>query len=206
MHPEAITSQAKTILELLKAFPEFCLAGGTALALQIGHRISVDFDFFWEKSIPQGMISRVEEVFKGFDIQVSVNQPQQLTVLVNDVSISFIQYPFPIESKMVNYSGMKMASPSEIAVMKAYAMGRRATLKDYIDLYFILKSEAVDLKSLINFSEKKYGTEFNARLFLEQLVYSKDIEDAEIMFLEEKISREEIEKFFEKEIKNLYQR
>lgn len=206
MHPEAITSEAKIILERLKAFPEFYLAGGTALALQIGHRVSVDFDFFQRKPISKGMLSRIKEVFKGFNIEIIVNQPQQLTVLINGVNVSFIEYPFPMTSILVDYSGIKMAPCSEIAVMKVYAIGRRATLKDYIDLYFIIKNKILDLKNLINLSEKKYGREFNTRLFLEQLVYSKDIEDIEIRFLGGKVSKDDIEKFFEEEVKGFAQK
>jgi hypothetical protein len=206
MYPEAITSEAKIILERLKAFPEFYLAGGTALALQIGHRISVDFDFFQRKPIPKEMLSKIEEVFKGFDIEIIVNQPQQLTVLINGMNVSFIEYPFPMTSILVDYSGIEMASPSEIAAMKAYAIGRRATLKDYIDLYFIIKNKIFDLKGLVNLSEKKYGKEFNTRLFLEQLVYSKDIENIEIRFLKGKVSKDEIEKFFEQEVGNFAQK
>ena len=64
MHQEATTSEAKKIFNKLKNFPEFYLAGGTGMALQLGHRVSVDFDFFWGKEIPKGLLPKVQRIFK----------------------------------------------------------------------------------------------------------------------------------------------
>lgn len=203
MHPEAITSKAKRIFEKLKNFPDFYLGGGTALALQLGHRISVDFDFFWQKDIPRELLPKIKKVFAGSKIEVIINHLEQLTVIIDGISISFIKYPFPVVSKLVEYEGIKLLAALEIAAMKVYALGRRATLKDYVDLYFIFKEKVTSLEKIIKFCEKKYGQEFNPRLFLEQLIYSKDIEEMEIQFLKEGVNKLEIEKFFEKEIQKI---
>lgn len=80
---------------------------------------------------------------------------------------------------------------------------RQTNLKDYVDLYFLLKEGITNLEQIVELCEKKYGDEFNRRLFLEQMVYSKDIEEAEIQFLKERVDKLEIEKFFEEEIKKL---
>ena len=80
---------------------------------------------------------------------------------------------------------------------------RQTNLKDYVDLYFFVKEKVGTLEEVITLCEEKYGDEFNRRLFLEQLVYSRDIEEAEIHFLKEKIGKSEIENFFEEEIKKL---
>ena len=206
MHQEAITSKAKIVLEGLNKFSDFYLAGGTGLALQLGHRISVDFDLFWEKDIPKEALPKVRRVFKGQQIEVVVNHSEQLTVAVEGVMISFVKYSFPVFSKFIDYQGIKILSPLGIAAMKAFALGGRATLKDYVDLYFILKGKFSTLEEIIALCEKKFGNEFNRRLFLEQLVYSKDIKDieeTEIQFLKQKVKKSEIEKLFEKEIEKL---
>ena len=203
MHQEAITSKAKEIFNKLKNFPEFYLAGGTGLALQLGHRVSVDFDFFWGKDIPKGLLPKVQRVFKDFEKKIIINHPEQLTLTINGVDVSFIKYVFPVISKFIGYEGIKILPSKEIAAMKAYAMGRRATLKDYVDLYFIVKEKIISLEEIIVFSKKKYGKEFDPRLFLEQLIYSKDIEKIKIQFLKEKIDELKIERFFKKEIKKI---
>jgi len=193
-------------LERLKAFPEFYLAGGTALALQVGHRVSVDFDLFSEKPFAANLLSRIEEEFKGFNIEIIENQSKQIDVTINGVNLSFIQYPFPIKYIKDKDLGINIAPIAEIAAMKAYAIGRRATLKDYIDLYFIIKDQFISLKNLIELCEKKYGREFNARLLLGQLVYTKDIDMVDITFLGDATTKEIIQSFFEKEISGILEK
>jgi len=203
MYPEALTLKAKRIFNKIGNFPKFYLAGGTGLALQLGHRISVDFDLFWQKEIPKNLFSQIKRIFKDSKIEVIVNHPEQLTVTIEDIHLTFAKYPFPVISKFITYKGIKILPALEIAAMKAYALGRRATLKDYVDLYFVMKEKITTLKKIIKFCGRKYGKEFDPRLFLEQLIYSKDIEEIEIQFLKKKVSREEIERFFEKKIKKM---
>ena len=203
MHPEAITSEAKKVFEKLKNFSDFYLAGGTGLALQIGHRVSVDFDFFSNNYISEDLLSRIEEVFKDSDIKIIINQPEQLTVLIDGVNLSFIYYPFPVFSGPIDYQGIKILPSLEIASMKAYTLGRRATLKDYIDLYFVVKEKIGTLEEIIELCEKKHGEKFDPRLFLEQLIYLEDVEPMKIQFLRETVSQREIQDFFEKQIKKI---
>lgn len=96
-----------------------------------------------------------------------------------------------------------MLPVSIIAVMKAYALGRRATYKDYVDLYFILREGHTSLTSIIRTTKRIYGDEFGVRLFLEQLVYLKDVREEAIRFLKKPPTKTEIEKFFRQEIKKM---
>jgi len=203
MHQEVIILEARKIFERLKNFSDFYLAGGTGLALQLGHRISIDFDLFWAKYIPENLLEKVRRIFKEGKIKIIVNHPEQLTVTISGINLTFAHYPFPVISKLISYRGIKILPALEIAAMKAYALGRRATLKDYVDLYFLLKEKVVTLEKIIAFCKKKYVRDFDPRLFLEQLIYSKDIEKMEIQFLKEKVNKLKIEKFFEKEIKKI---
>ena len=90
-----------------------------------------------------------------------------------------------------------------IAVMKAYALGHRATYKDYVDLYFILREKHCSLDWIIHTAKKVYGDEFGIRLFLEQFVYLKDVRETPMRFLKKPVVKAEIEKFFRQEIKKI---
>jgi hypothetical protein len=203
MHLEAIELEQKRVFQKLKSFSGFYLVGGTALALQIGHRISVDFDLFSNKEIPRNLIKKVKRVFEGFDIKVIINNPDQLAVKINNVKIDFVNYPFAPILGFISFQGINILKVPEIAAMKAHTLDRRPALKDYVDLYFILKEKHLDLKKIINLADKKYREEFNARLFLEQLIYLEDVRDAKINFLERAVSKKELQEFFEKEIKKI---
>ena len=200
MHPEALSDKGKEILSKLKNFSDFYLAGGTALALQIGHRKSVDFDFFSEKEISKNLLNEVKKIFSQNSLSPSVNNPDELTVFIDGTKITFLKYPFPMVSKQIIYEGIKLLSVKEIAATKAYTIGRRGSYKDYIDLYFVILEKHSDLNGIIELAEKKYGGEFNSRLFLEQLVYLEDIKDTEIVFLKSSVEKKEAEDFFQKKI------
>lgn len=204
MHPEALDKNSRSILIELQKFPEFYLAGGTALALQIGHRISVDFDFFSEEKIEKALLQKVTRVFPKTRIGISVNNPDELTIFINEVKVTFLRYPFPLLLDQVIYEGVRLLSVREIATTKAYTIGRRGSYKDYIDLYYIFSEHHAMLKEIIGLAEQKYGGEFNARLFLEQLIYLSDVEDTEIKFLREgPADKAAVENFFTAEIKKL---
>src|SRR6056297_2880899 len=176
MHPEALTKQGKQILPRLSEFEDFYLAGGTGLALQIGHRISEDFDLFTKSYIPDNFLEHVEEVFSDHSVSPSVNNPDELTVFVGETKVTFLRYPFPVVGSKKNYEGVSLLEAKEIAATKAYTIGRRGSYKDYVDLYFCLRGEYTTIGEIIDIARQKYGEKFNARLFLEQLIYYEDIE------------------------------
>jgi len=203
MHPEAITSKQKIIFRKLKDFSGYYLAGGTALALQIGHRVSVDFDFFSQGEIPTSLLLKVEKIFKDSKREIIVNNSEQLTVKIYGINLTFVKYPFPLIFKLKEYQGVKMLGVEEIAATKAYVLGRRATMKDYVDLYFILKDKRISLKELIKICQKKYGNNFEPRLFLEQLIFMGDVRKMTIRFLGKQVRKEEMLAFFEQNIRKI---
>lgn len=177
--------------ELAKAF---YLAGGTGLALQLGHRKSLDLDFFQKElreTIPAAALSRkIELVFAAADAKPELREAGQTIWSISGTKVAFIAYPFPLLHPLIDagaispaLAGIALASPREIAAMKAYALGRRATARDYVDLYFILQSEAVTLDDIIEDASRKYVIEgeglFSTRLFLEQLSYTRDLDDSD---------------------------
>lgn len=203
MHPEVLSDKGREIFPALKNFKDFYLAGGTGLSLQIGHRISIDFDLFSSKEIPKSLLDKARKVFSGKSVIPSVNNTDELTVFIDDIKVTFLKYPFPVLFNLVDYKGVKLLNLKEIAVTKAYTIGRRGSYKDYIDLYFVIKENYSSLNEIIEIAEKKYKEEFNSRLFLEQLIYFEDIEDIEIIFLKDRVDKHEVEKFFEERVKEI---
>ena len=203
MYLEAINSKRQKIFQKLKNFPQFYLAGGTALALQIGHRMSDDFDLFTEKDIPADLLEKVEKIFKDSKINIITNHSEQLSLIVDQTKVDFIKYPFSLILDLTEYEKVKIIKILETAAMKAYTIGRRATYKDYIDLYFILSEKHSSLPEIIKISKEKFKEHFDPRLFLEQLVYLEDIQEGPIQFLKKKVGKKELEDFFQEEIKRI---
>lgn len=128
---------------------EYCLAGGTGLALQMKHRRSNDLDFLLidhnETVNAPSVISTLEKTFPNTPCRVNLQESTQLDLTLSGIKLTFLAYPFPLINPPVKGDKLApflkrilLASPSEIALMKAYSIGRRATFRDYIDLYILL--------------------------------------------------------------------
>ena len=203
MHSEVLTKKAEKLFSCFSVFKNFYLAGGTALAFQLGHRTSIDFDFFSEKPITKNLLKTIERAFRGIHLEVRVNNKDELTFFADEVKITALHYPFPLLLPLVKFRNIRVASSKEIALMKAYTIGRRGSFKDYIDLYFILKEKVAGLPEIVDGAGKKFKSAFDVRLFLEQLLYFEDLRDTKIEFLKRRVGMEEMKKFFEEEIKNI---
>lgn len=201
MRLEAIKLKSRPIFEALAEFEGFYLAGGTALALQIGHRISVDFDLFSEVARPENLLDKVHSVFRASSVKTIINTVRQLTLNIDGVQLTFLTYPFPILLPLVQSNFISLLAVPEIAAAKAYALGRRATFKDYVDLYFVVKEGWSGITGIIDLAEKKYQDAFNRKLFLEELVYLRDIATVELEFLKKPITKERIERLFREKIR-----
>jgi len=201
----------------------FYLAGGTGLALQLQHRKSLDLDFFQaslSERIPLQKITReLGQVFGERSLKQVSRQSDQVIWDVLGTKVSFIAYPFRLLEPLVDagefsrhLAGVRLAAPKEIAMMKAYALGRRATFRDYVDLYFVIKEGYASLNDIIASAEEKFVLDneklFSTRLFLEQLAYTKDLEDLDAalnLLFDRKVSAEEITAFLKKETSRFIQ-
>jgi hypothetical protein len=192
------------ILPLLKKFKaDFYLAGGTGLALQIGHRDSIDFDFFSLKNLDTGKLyAQIKKIFVGHKILKVQEEKNTLTVFIDDsIKISFFSYPYKLIGKLVDEENFRIASVEDIAVMKLAAIVSRATNKDYIDLYFILQKTA--LKELLKKMEKKLP-DLDSNLVLKSLVYFTDVIKEPIKFKNGRnIDFSTIKKFIETEVRKI---
>ncbi len=206
MRYEAITLETKKLLSELTKFKlldNFCLVGGTALALQIGHRISVDLDWFARKPLPKNLLKLLQEFLPKSKIEVDVLKQEELTVRINGVQATFFYYPFSWTEQPKKQENFNLATILQIAAMKAQTINRRAAFKDYVDLYYILKQKHVELNQLLNVAKKTFAEEFNKRLFLEQLVFMEDIAESGVNFLNPKVTKTEIQNFFESLVKTV---
>ena len=174
MRKEVLTENQISLSFMLQIFSEnFGLVGGTAIALQIGHRHSIDFDLFTNKPFSNFNIKKriskyrkIKNVFKDED--------GHYTFIIDDVQFTFFYYPYKLNFSKKFEDIIKMPDILTLAAMKAFTLGRRAKWKDYVDLYFIMK----DYHSLEEISEKArriFGLEFNEKLFRSQLSYFQDI-------------------------------
>lgn len=162
------------MLSLIKQFsPDYYLVGGTALALQYGHRSSLDFDLFTTKPFETQPILR--KIRKNHIInQIHIDELNQLTLMVDQIKMTFYQYEYPVVHNEKFEDIITMPDDLSIAAMKAFALGRRSKWKDYVDLYFVLKQHS--LQEIIDQAHKYYGEgEFSDKLFRGQLDFHRDI-------------------------------
>lgn len=175
MHKEILSEKQLELLPLVKKFiREYYLVGGTAIALHIGHRRSIDFDLFKKSSINhKNNLAKINQ--SGFHCLVTRRVTEQMNLTINEVKFTFYEYPFEIDARIKFEDKVRMPSLLDLAAMKAYALGRRSKWKDYVDLYFIIK----DFYSLKQISEKAnqiFGQLFSEKLFRAQLSYHADID------------------------------
>ncbi|PIZ65726.1 hypothetical protein CO051_06195 [Candidatus Roizmanbacteria bacterium CG_4_9_14_0_2_um_filter_39_13] len=177
MHREILTKKQRELLPLIQSLSyEFGLVGGTAVALQIGHRESIDFDLFKQGKLE--ILSIRKRVTATFPItQVRVENPTEYTIKVNNVQMTFYNYPFPIEYTVKFNDTIKIPDLLTLAAMKAFALGKRAKWKDYVDLYFIFQFHS--LREIVNKAQNIFKNEFSEKLFREQLSYYQDIDYSE---------------------------
>jgi len=174
MHNEILTKEQVALLPLLKIFSNnFRLVGGTAIALHIGHRRSIDFDLFSFKSFGNRALRRKIENFAKID-QVIVDRAGEFTFLCNGVKLTFYHYFFDIEYKENFDNIINMPDLLILAAMKAHALGGRAKWKDCVDLFFIIKNFH-KVAEITKKAKYLFQGEFNEKLFRIQLSYFDDI-------------------------------
>ena len=156
---------------------EYYLVGGTAIALHIGHRRSVDFDMFKPTSLNHKKnLDRIAA--SGFGYKVTRRVSAQMTLIVKDVKLTFFQYPFPVVPEDGFGNAVRMPSLLSLAAMKAYALGRRSKWKDYVDLYFLL-TRHFSLNEVVEKAVGIFGDLFSEKLFRAQLSYYADVDYTE---------------------------
>ena len=180
----------------------FYLAGGTALSLQLGHRRSVDLDFFSPTEDIPTIRTVLEESLAVFHPTLADSAWGNLVYLAEDVRIGFYGYGFPLVAPLVESENLRLASVEDIALMKLDALLSRATRKDFYDLYFICQK--ISLRHLFDLAPQKYS---NVRDFevqtVKRLVYFENAEADVDPVLLQPVSWQTVKDYFTRQAKEI---
>ena len=162
-HPDALSKELQAVLRLMSPFMSdrgIYLGGGTALAVYLGHRVSVDLDWFTEKPLHDPMNFSQELKAGGIPLVVSQVDRGTLHGSVHGINVSFLEYRYPLLVPATHWPEFHclLASPDDIACMKLSAIAQRGSKKDFIDLYGILKT-AHKLGEVLELYKKRYAIE-----------------------------------------------
>ncbi len=198
MHYEILDKKRIEFLHKLKTIAKdpWYLAGGTALALHLGHRDSIDFDFFQFGSFnPDTTQEEIERVFIDETIIVIDKQKNTLSLLVDGVNISFMTFPYSMVNDFEYGEYCNVASVLDIGCMKLNAITSRSVLKDYIDLYEIFKQYS--FAELVNACSIKMPS-LDENVMRKALIYFDDILMEEVIFKSGfKVTLDDIKKKFQ---------
>jgi hypothetical protein len=178
MHLNILSDKQNELLSFVSNFRRnYYLVGGTAIALHIGHRRSIDYDLFTDKTINKTLIKK-----KVFDLKFSkqtlFEDIDQMHFLINDVKITFFNYPYPVKHNEMVKRYISIPTLLSLSAMKAFALGRRAKWKDYVDLYFIINGN-YSIKDISAEAKQIFGDLFSEKLFREQMAFHEDIDYSE---------------------------
>ncbi|MCF8365833.1 MAG: nucleotidyl transferase AbiEii/AbiGii toxin family protein [Bacteroidales bacterium] len=195
LHTDTVDDSTLELIRQLQSDPvmqDFILVGGTALSLQIGHRISVDIHFFTQNEFNnQEMLEHLEQ---NYGFQEQYRSMNTLKGIINGVFVDLLRHDYKYIAGHLLVEGIKMASKQDIAAMKVNAItGNGSRVKDFIDIYFLLKE--FSFSQIIEFYKTKYDTrnDFHA---IKSLTYFEDIvaEEWPNMILEKGLSLKDIKR------------
>ncbi len=203
MFEQAIESGAKKQLALLKKtgiFDDVYLAGGTALALWLGHRISYDLDFFTATSFDRDrFLQKLTEI--GF--KLDQESWGTLSGRLQKTKFSLFVYEYPLIDETSKYQGVDVAGLRDLAAMKITAISSRGTKRDFVDLYYL--KDKFSVEEMIGFYDKKFRKLDTSRThLLKSLNYFKDAEgDPEPNMLKSDYSWKKVKDFFTQEAQKI---
>ena len=200
LHYETIIPETHSLLEKLSTLPvleDARLVGGTALALQLGHRTSVDLNFF-------GRINADSEDLR--DILREVGRVEVASVSkninifwINGVKVDMVNYPYPWLDLPIVEDGVRLASLNDIAAMKISAIVNRGTKKDFIDLYTLLQHFALD--EILDMYSRKYS-DGSLFIVMKSLTYFDDAETDPMPNVLNDTTWETVKDFLRKVVRN----
>jgi hypothetical protein len=204
-HWEAIPPLLQEILQELGRQPfiaRFYLAGGTALALQLGHRLSVDLDFFSESDElePESQQEIVNALQKRFSLEVDRGGLASLLIAIEGSYVGFFGYSYPLLAPTVIVTGVRAAGLLDIGLMKMDAVAGRGSRKDFYDLYFL--AQQIPIEEMLNQGKRKYPQvrDFGMMVLTALADFSAAEEQADIDTTP-RVSWQDIKQFFTEEIR-----
>lgn len=180
----------------------FYLAGGTALSLQLGHRLSVDLDFFTPTEDVPAIRPALEKSLVSFHPILADSAWGNLAYLVRDIRVGFYGYGYELVAPLAEGENARLASLEDIALMKLDALLARAARKDFYDLYFICQK--VPLRHILNLAPKKYPStrDFETQS-VKRLTYFENAEQDIDPTLLQPVAWETVKEYFRKLAKDI---
>ncbi len=175
-HSSIIDPKTFLLIQELQALPElkkFYLVGGTSLALQLGHRNSIDIDLFTQDDFNEETLYNL--LIPLYEVQEIFRRKNTIISLLNNIKTDFIKHSYPFILPPITEEGITFISKQDIAAMKLHAIIQsRKRLKDFIDVYFLLQH--FSLKQMVEFFAKKY-TYTNSIIALKAINFFEDIDE-----------------------------
>ena len=204
MHPSVLSDKAWEVVRRLESaglLRDWTLAGGTGLALQFGHRYSEDIDLFRPGSFaPSRLASALAAIG---EVSVQSRTEDTLHAVLDGLRVSFLIAHPPLLFPGTEYRGLAVADPRDIAVMKVVAIGGRGSRKDFVDLYFYLKSGAT-LSGILTLLERRFkGLDYNEYHLLKSLAYFDDAESEPMPRMIRDVEWSEVRSTLEGEVRRL---
>ena len=204
MHPKVVGARGWALVRKLAReglTRDWVLAGGTGLAVQLGHRLSKDLDFFraglFDGEELATTLARVGEV------SVQGRSAGTLHVALGGVRVSFLTAQRPFLFPGITYRGLVVADPRDIAVMKVVAIGGRGSRRDFVDLYFFLRSGG-SLEFIFRLIHRRFrGLDLNEYHLLRSLVFFDDAETEPMPRMLRRVSWSDIKKALAAEVRRL---
>jgi predicted nucleotidyltransferase component of viral defense system len=204
----------KEIFEILKNstfISKYTLVGGTALSLQIGHRISEDLDFIFDGDTLSinSIIRNIKKILPNYRI-IKQDQNYQIDFIINNTKLTFfstgaVLIPFKVKEYSFKYENINIATVKIIACLKIATIAQRNTIRDYYDIFFIAK-HLIELDKIIT-QTKNLFPNLSPITYTETLVYTDDIPENDIsnhLKPKENITKQEIALFFIREMKKAW--
>ena len=202
-HREVIPSTTESTLQLLRSanlLHGFYLAGGTGLALQFGHRLSLDLDFFATEPFHEDAFLQRVQTLAGFALWSKA--PSTLHATIQTTKVSFLGYAYPVLYTAHKFLGVPVADPRDIACMKVSAIASRGTKRNFVDLYFC--AQQLELTEILRMFDRKYAQANVSRIHvLKSLTYFGDAEKDPIPHMLVPFDWETVKQFFVGEVPRL---
>jgi Nucleotidyl transferase AbiEii toxin, Type IV TA system len=202
MHPKVLTKSSWQVVRQLVSrgvVDSWTLAGGTSLALQLGHRFSEDLDFFRIREFDVDLL--INKLADISDIQIQTRTSDTLHVLLDGLRISFLHSEVPLLFPGTRYRGMVLADPRDIAVMKLIAIGGRGSRKDFVDLYFVMQG-GISIEEILQLTQQRFlRVDYNEYHLLKSLSWFEDAEAEPMPEMIRHINWEEVRKTIEDNVK-----
>jgi len=204
MHPKVVGARGWSLIRKLvrrELTAGWVLAGGTGLALQLGHRLSRDLDFFGTRDFDG--VQLADSLAGIAAVTVEGRSAGTLYVALEGTRLSFLSLPRPMLFPGTPYRGIVIADPRDIAVMKVLAIGGRGSRRDFVDLHFFIRSGG-SLESVFGLIRRRFkGLDFNEYHLLRSLVFFDDAESEPMPRMLQRASWAEIKRTIVAEVKRL---